>query len=254
MNTNLRSVMKTLFLAFTTLLFTQFNALACTKTLVMGTNETNWPPYLVKQGDTFLGAEVDAADAIFKDSKFCIKWTYFPSFSRVQAELKNGRVDITYAASYTEQRAQYAHFSLPYRDEVMRLYKHKDSPDVTSLAELFSKKFTAGINRGSFFGNELEQLKTKYPTQVVLTAQANNRFSMLDKKRIDYVIEDSAVAQYFVKKHPSITQVKSITPININNVHFMLSKESLTLDDVATVNQLIIKNAAAIKLIYQPVH
>ena len=77
---------------------------------------------------------------------------------------------------------------------------------------------------------------------------------MLDKKRIDYVIEDSAVAQYFVKKHPSITQVKSITPININNVHFMLSKESLTLDDVATVNQLIIKNAAAIKLIYQPVH
>ena len=94
--------MKTLFLTFTTLLFTHFNALACSKTLVMGTNETNWPPYLVKQGDTFLGTEVDAVNAIFKDSKFCIKWTYFPSFSRVQAELKNGRVDITYAASYTK--------------------------------------------------------------------------------------------------------------------------------------------------------
>ena len=65
MNTNLRSVMKTLFLAFTTLLFTQFNALACTKTLVMGTNETNWPPYLVKQGDTFLGTEVDAVKSYF---------------------------------------------------------------------------------------------------------------------------------------------------------------------------------------------
>ena len=246
--------MKTLFLAFTTLLFTQFNALACTKTLVMGTNETNWPPYLVKQGDTFLGTEVDAVNAIFKDSKFCIKWTYFPSFSRVQAELKNGRVDITYAASYTKKRAQYAHFSLPYREEVMHLYKHKDSADVTSLADLFSQDFTAGINRGSFFGDELEQLKTKYSKQVVLTAQANNRFSMLDKKRIDYVIEDSVVAQYFVKKHSSISQVKTITPINVNNVHFMLSKESLTLDDMATVNQLITKNKAAIKSIYQPVH
>ena len=243
--------MKILLLTLIPLLFIQFNALACSKTLVMGTNETNWPPYLIKKGDEFLGTEVELVKAVFKNSTFCVEWVYFPSLSRVQEELKHGRVDMTFAASYTEQRAQYAHFSLPYREETMLLYKHKDSVSVTSLSDLFNKHFTAGINRGSFFGDEFEQLKTMFAKQVVLTAQANNRFSMLDKKRIDYVIEDSIVAQYFTKKYDTILKVDSIAPINVNNVHFMLSKESLTLDDVATINKLIIKNLATIELIYQ---
>ncbi|WP_241764441.1 MULTISPECIES: hypothetical protein [unclassified Pseudoalteromonas] len=80
--------MKTLFLTFTTLLFTHFNALACSKTLVMGTNETNWPPYLVKQGDTFLGTEVDAVNAIFKDSNFVLNGLIFRAFRVFKLSLK----------------------------------------------------------------------------------------------------------------------------------------------------------------------
>ncbi|MEI8618529.1 hypothetical protein P4S63_19385 [Pseudoalteromonas sp. B193] len=48
---------------------------------------------------------------------------------------------------------------MPYREEVMHLYKHKDSPDVTSLADLFSQDFTAGINRGSFLVMSLNNSK-----------------------------------------------------------------------------------------------
>lgn len=251
MNTNLRSVMKTLFLAFTTLLFTQFNALACTKKLVMGTNETNWAPYLIKQDGQFLGIEVDVVNSTFYGSTYCVEWVYFPSLSRVQEELKNGRVDITFAASFTEQRAQYAYFSLPYREEIMLLYKHKDAPDVTTLPAIFNKSHTTAVNRGSFFGDEFEQLRQPFFKQVILTAQAKNRFGMLDKKRVDYVIEDSVVAAHFAKKYNSIMKVNSIAPIHINNVHFMLSKKSLLPADVTAINQLIYKNKEAIKLIYQ---
>jgi len=243
--------MNALLLAFTTLLFTQFNALACTKTLVMSTNETNWQPYLIKQGDTFLGTEVDAVNTIFKDSAFCVKWIYFPSLLRVQEELKYGRVDITFAASYTEKRAQYAHFSSPYREEIMLLYKHKDSPDVTSLPAIFNYNHTTAVNRGSFFGDEFEQLREPFFKQIILTAQANNRFGMLDKKRVDYIIDDSVVAAHLAKKYNSILKVNSIAPININNVHFMLSKKSVSPAEVTAINQLIYKNKEAIKLIYQ---
>ncbi|MCQ8890447.1 transporter substrate-binding domain-containing protein [Pseudoalteromonas carrageenovora] len=241
--------MKTLLMAFI-FLFTQCNALACTKTLIMGTNETNWAPYLIKQGDEFVGTEVDTVNAIFKDSPFCIEWVYFPSFSRVQQELKTGHIDITYAASFTKKRAEYAHFTTAYREEIMLLYKHEGAKDVTSLESLFDSDYSLAVNRGSFFGAEFEKVKKQYATQVVLTGDANKRFGMLNKKRVDYVIDDSIVAQYFAKHYNTVMPVKSTPPININGVHFMMSKQSTTLAEVAVINSFIKKNKAAIEQIY----
>ncbi|MBQ4798658.1 transporter substrate-binding domain-containing protein [Pseudoalteromonas sp. MMG006] len=241
--------MKTLVISFI-FLFTQYNALACTKTLIMGTNETNWAPYLIKQGDKFIGAEVDTVNAVFEGSPFCIKWVYFPSFARVQQELKTGHIDITYAASFTKKRAEYSHFTIAYRDEIMLLYKHEDAKEVTSLEALFNKGYSVAVNRGSFFGAEFEKIKKQYSNQVVLTSDANTRFGMLNKKRVDYVIDDSIVAQYFAKQYNTVLPVNSSPAININGVHFMMSKESMTLDDVAVINALIKNKKAIIEQIY----
>lgn len=243
--------MKMFLLAFIVLVV-QFNALACTKTLKMGTNETNWAPYLIKQGNSFVGIEVDAINTIFKNSPFCIKWVYLPSLSRVQQELKAGNIDITFAASYTKARAEYSHFTDIYRDEVMLLYKHKNAKDVDNLTTLFERGAMVGVNRGSFFGAEFEKLKKRYPNQIVLTSEANKRFGMLNKKRVDYVIDDSVVAHYFAKRYSPILPVKTAPAVNVNGVHFMMSKRSTTLDQVAVINRLIKNNKAAIERIYKP--
>jgi len=244
-------LMKMFLLAFIVLV-AQFNALACTKTLKMGTNETNWAPYLIKQGNAFVGAEVDTVNAVFKNSPFCIEWVYFPSLSRVQQELKTGHIDITFAASYTKERAEYSYFTDVYRDEVMLLYKHENAKDVINLAALFERGFIVGVNRGSFFGAEFEKIRKHYPNQIVLTADANTRFGMLNKKRVDYVIDDSVVAKYFAKRYNTILPVKTAPAINVNGVHFMMSKQSVTLDEVAVINRLIKNNKAAIERIYKP--
>ncbi|MDI3247027.1 MULTISPECIES: substrate-binding periplasmic protein [Pseudoalteromonas] len=242
--------MKMLLLAFIVLV-AQFNVLACTKTLKMGTNETNWAPYLIKQGNAFVGAEVDTVNAVFKNSPFCIEWVYFPSLSRVQQELKTGHIDITFAASYTKERAEYSYFTDVYRDEVMLLYKHENAKDVINLAALFERGFIVGVNRGSFFGAEFEKIRKHYPNQIVLTADANTRFGMLNKRRVDYVIDDSVVAKYFAKRYSTILPVKTAPAINVNGVHFMMSKQSVTLDEVAVINGLIKNNKAAIERIYK---
>ena len=236
--------------AFVVLLLSSCDVFACFKTLKVGTNEINWPPYLIKQGNTFVGAEVDTVNAVFKNSPFCIEWVYFSSLSRVQQELKTGHIDITFAASYTKARAEYSYFTDVYRDEIMLLYKHKNAKNVVDLVTLFENGATVAINRGSFFGAEFEKIRKHYPNQIVLTSEAYTRFGMLNKKRVDYVIDDSVVAKYFAKRYNTILPVKTAPAINVNGVHFMMSKKTITLDEVAVINRLIKNNKAAIKRIY----
>jgi len=231
--------------------FSAFNAWGCTKTLTVATNESYWPPYVILKNNTLGGVEIDVLKAIFKSSPYCLNFSVLPSSLRPFEALKQGRVDLIFAASKTAELAEYAHFTLPYRVEKMLLYKHASSPDVNSINALFKKSLTVGVNRGSVFGNAFEQLRTQYANQVVLTEESKKRFILLNKQRINFLIDDSLVAQYFTKQYSNIMPAALVEPININNVHFMLSKKTVTADDIAAINSYITNNKAVIERIYQ---
>ena len=231
--------------------FSAFNAWGCTKTLTVATNESYWPPYVILKNNTLGGVEIDVLKAIFKSSPYCLNFSVLPSSLRAFEELKQGRVDLIFAASKTAERAEYAHFTLPYRVEKMLLYKHASSPNVNSIIELFKKSLTVGVNRGSVFGDAFEQLRIQYANQVVLTGESKKRFILLNKQRINFLIDDSLVAQYFTKQYSNIVPAPLVEPINVNNVHFMLSKKTVTADDIAAINSYITNNKTVIERIYQ---
>ncbi|TMN84756.1 MULTISPECIES: transporter substrate-binding domain-containing protein [unclassified Pseudoalteromonas] len=232
--------------------FSAFNAWGCTKTLTVATNESYWPPYVILKNNTLGGTEIDVLNAIFEGSPYCLNFSVLPNSLRAFEELKQGRVDLIFAASKTTERAEYAHFTLPYRVEKMLLYKHADSPNVHSINQLFSQSLTVGVNRGSVFGEAFEQLRLQYAEQVVLTSESKKRFGMLNKQRINYLLDDSLVAQHFTKQYSNIMPAALVKPINVNNVHFMLSKKTVTTDDIAVINRLIKNNKAVIERIYKP--
>ncbi len=140
---------------------------------------------------------------------------------------------------------------MPYREEVMLLYKHAGSANISSLEQLFKKGLTAGVNRGSFLGHTFKTLSDKYNKQIVLTSDADKRFALLNKKRVDFVVDDSLVAHHFANKYTAILPVEQVAPINVNNVHFMMSKKTITLEEVNTINAHIVKNKAAIKALFK---
>lgn len=86
----------------------------------------------------------------------------------------------------------------------------------------------------------------------MLTSEADKRFALLNKKRVDFVVDDSLVAAYFTKNYAAILPVEQIVPVHVNNVHFIMSKKTITLNEVAVINRLIKNNKAAIKRIYKP--
>lgn len=229
------------------------NAQACDKTINIGTNERYWPPYVVLKNEHLTGLEINIIKTIFKDSPFCINFTLLPNSLRALEELKHGRIDLMFSASKTRERQAYAHFSLPYREEVMLLYQHTDSATISSLEQLFKKGLTAGVNRGSFLGHTFKMLSDKYNKQIVLTSDADKRFALLNKKRVDFVVDDSLVAHHFANKYTAILPVEQVAPVNVNNVHFMMSKKTITLDEVNIINAHIVKNKTALKALVKGV-
>jgi polar amino acid transport system substrate-binding protein len=240
-----------LFLSF---MFTSFFSFACSKTLVVATHDTYWPPYIVSRGSVIEGSEIKALEIIFSDIDLCYSVIILPNSKRAFIEHINGRVDLGLAASYTQERAKYLRFSDSYRFEVMRVFGNKNNKhNVKTLADIFSQGLIVGAHLGSFYGPEIEKYKTTHSTQFVYTNSSSSRFEMLEKQRVDYIIEDALVGDFMINTHPNTYAVSSMSNVNLSSIHFMLSKKTTSLDDLEKINSQIKAKSAQLKALFDDV-
>ena len=225
---------------------------ACEKTLTVASHDAFWPPYVMGINGQLQGKEVDALNIIFKDSPFCFEVKMLPNSKRAFTELRHGRIDIGWAASFTHERAKYVHFTEAYRTEVMRLYENKNNQHkVNNLADVFNQGLTIGANFGSYYGEEFEQYKTSHKKQIEYTSATSKRFEMLNKQRIDYAVEDALVGDYFSKRGKNLMAAPTLPAVNKNLIHLMLSKRTVTPNEVNIINAHILKNKAALKALFE---
>ncbi|MEL0649471.1 transporter substrate-binding domain-containing protein [Pseudoalteromonas agarivorans] len=231
---------------------TSLSVFACERTLTVASHDAFWPPYVVGLNGQLQGSEVDALNIIFKDSPFCFEVKMLPNSKRAFTELRHGRIDLGWAASYTDKRAQFVHFTDSYRTEVMRVYQNKNNTHtVKSLADIFDQGLTIGANFGSYYGAEFEQYKTTHKSQIEYTSATSKRFEMLNKQRIDFAIEDKLVGAYFSKRANNVAVVPNFKAVNKDDIYLMLSKKTLSVDEVNVINQHILQNKAALKALFE---
>lgn len=88
-------------LAFVVLLIIgSFKVFACAKTLKVGTNERNWPPYVVAVNNNLTGVEIDVVNTILTTHLFVLKFMLLPTSARAFEELKEGRIDIVFCSQH----------------------------------------------------------------------------------------------------------------------------------------------------------
>ncbi|MEL0633856.1 transporter substrate-binding domain-containing protein [Pseudoalteromonas carrageenovora] len=231
---------------------TSLSVFACERTLTVASHDAFWPPYVVGLNGQLQGSEVDALNIIFKDSPFCFEVKMLPNSKRAFTELRHGRIDLGWAASYTDKRAQFVHFTDSYRTEVMRVYQNKNNTHtVKSLADIFDQGLTIGANFGSYYGAEFEQYKTTHKSQIEYTSATSKRFEVLNKQRIDFAIEDELVGAYFSKRANNVAVVPNFKAVNKDDIYLMLSKKTLSVDEVNVINQHILQNKAALKALFE---
>ena len=245
--------MNKLITVFLCLLFTApFNVFACERTFSVASHDAFWPPYVMGINGKLQGSEVDALNIIFADSPFCFEVKLLPNSKRAFIELKYGRIDLGWAASYTDERAKYVHFSDNYRTEVMRLYENKNNQhSVKNLEDIFKQGFIVGANFGSYYGEEFEQYKTTHKKQIEYTSATSKRFEMLNKQRIDFAIEDELVGAYFGQKGSNIKLVTNIEYVNKDDIYLMFSKQTVSVTELAVINEYINKNKTALKALFE---
>ncbi|WP_063358204.1 substrate-binding periplasmic protein [Pseudoalteromonas luteoviolacea] len=212
---------------------------------------SSWPPYVMYKGDTPFGLDIEITKLVFSKANVCFKFIRLPTSARGLAELYKGYVDVLPSASFNVDRANNAHFSAPYRREKMRLFTRLDLPPIKSLTELFADEYTFVTNPGAYYGEELRQILqiSWYQQRLIEVASVSRRIELVNKKRIDFLIEDEHTGFYYINQLGYDRLRLHSYIVNDNAIHFMLSRLTFKDAEIEAINRAITESQLQIEAI-----
>ena len=214
----------------------------------------DWPPYVHQSNNKLVGLEINILNIVVKRAGFCLEFIEMPSSSRGVAELKQGRVDLLFAASFNQERNQYAQFSQPYRNEKMMVFAQANSwlhPNIINsddyLSHINKENSLLAVNQGSIYGDKFEQFLKRYRGGIVNTTLANQRFNMLLKDRVDYVIEDELTGNALLNQNRySKYIINTKLVVNFDPIYYMLRPQLMTDQQLTKFNRAIVQSQSEI--------
>lgn len=231
-----------------------FYAAACDRTLNVSVSDS-WPPYSFKNGSEYEGLDIEILNLLLKHNNLCANFFVYPSSSRAFEEFKKGNVDLIPAATFSQKRRAYSEFSITYRNEVMGLFHNAKSDKTKAIVTQLDKidsplsllnESTVLVNRGSYYGAAFEQFSSNCKDCVVYLNQTEQRFKLLQSKRVDFVVEDALTGGYFKYQKDVV-----LTPVLINKspTYFMLRPGFFNEQELQAFNLSIINNRYEINAI-----
>ncbi len=218
-----------------------------------------WYPYqYLNEQQQLTGLDVEIFNLIAEKSHLDISYIELP-WKRHLLYLKTGKIDIAMGSSKNRERQQYAHFTVPYRVEEIRLFvlkgKAKKMP-LNYLADLIDSNYIIGVEGGYFYGDKYQYLSTQtnFQSHINEVIDINQNVKMLVKGYIDGFLADPVTMKAFIKTfnlHDKFEQ----HPLDIyhTDIHLMLSKKAVSKTQLETLNQVIadLKSSGKLKQIIQ---
>lgn len=215
-----------------------------------------WPPYFTYKDGDFHGLEYDLLKSTAKAAGCSIDLRQVP-WVRALEMLKSGTLDLLYGAGYSAERAAFAKYSIPYRDEQFVLVT-KGTPDrrneSISLARWIesdngkNSPHDLAVFRGNVYGQTIDQILKQHIKNVVLVDVNDNdqMVNMLRAGRLDgYIVEDG-VAQMQIRATPFPMRRFQIEEQKGDPLHYIFSLK--TPDDVVQrFNASIVKRQTETK-------
>lgn len=220
-------------------------ASACPKVLTMAYN-SSWQPYIEVTDEHIRGLDVERLQQLLASHAITLKFAYIPE-KRALQQLQQGGVDVLFGASYTEERAAYAHFSKPYRQEHNAIVVHQSIvtkyPGVTvksAFIDLAQRKLIGTYNPAGFYGDEFDTLKQAAAVKArsVFVFEGERRLELVASQRADFTIADRQAMEYELAQR-SKDKGLMLLPFSLNAapIHFMFSKATVSAACVEELNQ-----------------
>jgi polar amino acid transport system substrate-binding protein len=213
----------------------------------------SWLPYVQVTGKQVSGSDIELIRAVVSAVGSQLKLEPLPE-SRALQYLATGQVDLLFAASYTEERAQHAWFSIGYRQEKAVVVAHPEVlskyPDMTTEAGFVShasRRLVGAFNPKGYYGEVFEQLKQLPQVQQRTLAifDPTQRLDLVLGQRADFTVVDQTAHRTFIKLAPHY-QVLQELPFTLHQaeVRLMLSKATVNQSCVKTLDEAIKRQLA----------
>ncbi|MCK7415828.1 glutamine ABC transporter substrate-binding protein GlnH [Enterobacter cloacae] len=174
--------------------------------------DTAFVPFEFKQGDKYVGFDIDLWDAIAK--KMNVNYELRPmDFGGLIPGLQSRNLDVAMAGiTITDARKQVVDFSDGYYDADLLMAVKSSDNTITKFSDLAGKK--VGLKQGTAAASFM---KSKYKANYVEFPNIDNAYLDLQADNLDAVVHDSPNVLYYVKtagdgKVKSTGETDSILP------------------------------------------
>lgn len=178
----------------TLMLVLSFASTAVDKKLIVGT-DTAFVPFEFKQGDKYVGFDIDIWDAVAKELK--LDYTLKPmDFSGIIPALQTKNIDLALAAiTITNERKKAINFSDSYYNSGLLVMIREKEKDIKSVNDL-NNKVIAVKSGTSSVDYAKQHIRTKELRQF---PNIDNAYMELGAKRADAVLNDAPNILYFIR-------------------------------------------------------
>lgn len=195
-----------------------------------------WPPYSFydEKGD-YIGIVPDLVNEVFKNSGLNLEYIKTNSWSETIDLIKNKKIDLIDAISYSSSRGQYLNFSNKYIGaEIVIIANNKEDNYINSFNNITDKEI--GTVKGY---SVIEEIKYDFP-QIKTIKEFDtplDGLKELSNSQIDYFILDIPSFEFYSKKY-SLSNLKIVGPSGYNYKYgFGINKENIVLGSI--LNKLL---------------
>jgi two-component system, sensor histidine kinase and response regulator len=147
-------------------------------------NEMDWTPFNFNRNDIPQGFSIDYMTLLAETIGFEIDFISGPSWNDFMDMIKNKELDVILNIAYSDVRAEYIEFTNPYFEFAPGLYTRNDYPLITSVNDLYGKKFA--VPKGFFFEEyfkdhpQVELVRVLDTKEALLAVSNGSADAMLD--------------------------------------------------------------------------
>lgn len=169
---------------------------ALAKTIIVG-GDRDYPPYeFLDSSGKPTGYNVELTRAIAEVMGLQVEFR-LGGWSEQLRDLKEGKIDLLQGISWSEQRAAQIDFTPPHTVVNHAIFARKESPVVSSLAELKGKKVT--LHRDGIMHEQL--LRQGYGPDLVPTPTPADALRLLASGQCDYAVVAIVPGMYIIREY-----------------------------------------------------
>lgn len=195
-----------------------------------------WPPYsFYDENGKYIGIIPDIVDEVFKHTSFDLEYIKTNSWSDTINLIKEKKIDLIDAISYSPSRGEYLNFSNKYIGaEIVIIANNKENNYINSFNNIIDKNI-ASVKGYSI----IEEIKRDFPQIKNIKEYDNSLEGLkeLSNSQIDYFILDIPSFEFYSKKY-GLSNLKIVGPTGYNyNYGFGINKDNQQL--VSILNKLL---------------